>query len=114
MQTCIGLNAEPVSLHFGTKLTSTCFGADICTWWKGIPIQWFSELLFQLFLHILAIDILTLIRVIDLSYKIIKLGKDRNNRHCEMLILDHERWSGRKPFPALGVSKNCASSGNRG
>ena len=82
MQICIGffLNDEPAVLHFGTRLTST-FKADICMRWRGIRIQWFSELPFHNFLCILAIDLLILIDVIDLSDQIIKLGKDRDDRY---------------------------------
>jgi hypothetical protein len=64
------------------------FEADICTWRKGIPVQWFSKLFIHFFLCILAIDIVVLIDVIDLSHQIIELGKDRNDRYYKMLIWD--------------------------
>jgi hypothetical protein len=76
---------------FGTTLA---FEADICTRRKGIPVQWFSELLFHLFLRILTIDIIILIDVIDLSHQIIELGKDRDDRYCRMLIWDLKDWDG--------------------
>ena len=77
--------------HPAQDYPALAFKADICTWWKGIPIQWFSELLLNLFLRILTIDIVALIHVIDLSHKIIELGKDRNDRYCKMLI-KFETW----------------------
>ena len=83
MQICIGMNDEPSDLHFGTTLA---FEADICMWWKVIPVQWFSKLLFHLFLRVLAIDTVILIDVIDLSHQIIEFGKDRDDGHCKMLI----------------------------
>ena len=51
-----------------------------------MPVQWFSELLFHLFLRISVIDIVILIHVVDLSHQIIELGKDRNDGYCKMLI----------------------------
>jgi hypothetical protein len=62
------------------------FEADICTRWKGILVQWFSELFFHLFIRILTIDIIILIDVIDLSHKIIEFGEDRDDRYCKTLI----------------------------
>ena len=61
------------------------FEADICARWKGILVQWFSELFLQLFLRILTIDIVILIHVINLSHQIIEFGEDRDDRHCKML-----------------------------
>ena len=88
MQTCIGLNVEPFALPFGTRLQALAFKANICSWWKGIPVQWFPELLFHLFLRIITINILILIEVVDLSYQIIELGKDHDDEYCKMLFLD--------------------------
>ena len=73
-----------MSLHLGTRLLA--FEADICTWWKSIPIQRFSEVDFHLFLRISAIGIVIVIDVIDLSHQIIELGKNRDYGYCEMLI----------------------------
>ena len=87
IQTYIGWNVEPVYTLVQDKPTPA-FEADICTWWKGIPVQWFSELVFHLFLRVLAIDIVILIYVIDLSHQIIELGKDRDYGYCKMLILN--------------------------
>jgi hypothetical protein len=54
--------------------------------WIGIPVQWFSEILFYCLLRILAIDIVILIHIIDLSYQIIEFGEDRDDGYCKMLI----------------------------
>ena len=81
----IGLNIEPYGLHFITRST-LAFEADICPWWKGISIQWFSEPFFHLFLRILTVDIVVLVDVIDLSHQIIELGKYRDDGYCKMLI----------------------------
>jgi hypothetical protein len=50
----------------------------------------------------MAIDIVVLVDVIDLSHQIIEFGKDRDDRHCKMLIWNMK--DGRyKPFPVLAV-----------
>ena len=85
MQSCIGLNVELSGLHFSKDQPELAFEADICTWWKGIPVQWFSEILLHLFLRFLTIGIVVLIHVIDLSHQIIELGKDRDDGYCKML-----------------------------
>ena len=61
------------------------FEADICTRWKGILVQRFSELLFHLFLRILTVDIVILIDVINLSHQIIKFREDGDDRYYKML-----------------------------
>ena len=92
MQIYIGSKFEPPDLHLAHDQPVLAFEADICTWWKGITVQWISELLFHLLLRILAIDIVIFIDVIYLSHQIIELGKDRDNGYCKMLIgdLKHE------------------------
>ena len=64
---------------------SLAFEADICARWKAILVQWFSELLFHLFLRILTIDIVIFIDVINLSHQIIEFGEDRDDRYYKML-----------------------------
>ena len=59
------------------------FEADICTRWKRILVQRFSEFLLHLFLRISTIDIVILINVIDLSHQIIELGEDRDDGYCK-------------------------------
>ena len=118
VQICIELNFEPSGLHFGTRLTRLAFEADICTWWKGIPVQRFSEFLFNLFLRILAIDIVILINVIDLSQKIIELSKDRDDGYCKILIWNLKEGvkrnlflpspSQRTPFPVAIEAEHCS------
>ena len=110
MQICVGLNIESSGLQDWPALA---FEADICTRWKGIPVQWFSEFYFYFFLRILAIDVVFFIDVIDLSHQIIEFSKNRDDGYYKMLIwsLKDERY---KPFPALALSKNSVSSGNRG
>ena len=61
------------------------FEADICKRWKGILVQWFSELVFHLLLRILTIDIVILIHVINLCHQIIEFGEDRDDGYCKML-----------------------------
>ena len=61
------------------------FETDICLWWIFIAIQRFSEPQFHLILRILAIDIVILINVIDLSYQIIEFGEDRDDRYCKKI-----------------------------
>ena len=89
------------------------FEADICTRWKSVPVQWFSELFFDFFLRILAIDIVVFIDVIDLSNQIIEFGKDCDDRYWKSVNVELERWV-IIPFPALAVSKNSVSSDIRG
>jgi hypothetical protein len=114
MKSCITLDIEQV-YTLGQDEPALAFEADICTRWKFIPVQWFSELLFHIFLSSLSIDIIILIHVIDLIHQIIELGKNRNDGYCKMLIWDLKKKMGsKKPFPALAVSKNAISSGNRG
>ena len=50
----------------------------------------------------MAIDIVVLIDIIDLSHQIIEFGKDRDDGYCKMLIwkLKVGRY---KPFPVLAV-----------
>jgi hypothetical protein len=62
------------------------FEADICLRWKFIPVQWFSEPVFHLFLRNSAIDIVIIINVIDLSYQIIKFGEDRDDGYCNKKV----------------------------
>ena len=63
------------------------FEADICTRWKSIPVQWFSEPFFHLFLRILTIDIVVLMDVIDLSHQIIEFSKYRDDGYCKIMVL---------------------------
>jgi hypothetical protein len=84
---------EPSGLHFGTSLTSTCLRSRHLHVVKGIPVQWFSDLLFPL--HILAIYIVVLIDVIDLSHQIIEFGEDG---YCKMLIWNLKNWAVRDLF----------------
>ena len=90
-------------------------------WWKleGILIQWFSELYFHFFLRISAILII-FFNVIDLSYQIIKFGKDCDDRYWKNVHLPHklERWydrnlslpslSQRTSIPAAIEAENCS------
>ena len=110
LQICVGLNIESSGLQDWPTLA---FEADICTRWKGIPVQWFSEFYFYFFLRILATGIVFFIDVIDLSHQIIEFSKNRDDGYYKMLIwnLKDERY---KPFPALALLKNSVSSGNRG
>ena len=64
---------------------SLAFEADICARWKGILVQWFSELFFHLFLRILTIDVVILINVINLCHQIVEFGEDGDDRYCKML-----------------------------
>ena len=82
----IGLNVEPSSLHFDTRLAVLAFEGDICTGWKGELVQRFSEPPFHYFLRILAIKIVIFIDVIDMGHQIIEFGEDRNDGYCKMLI----------------------------
>ena len=88
MEICVRLNIEPYGPHLAQDQLALAFEADICTRWRGIPVQWFSKLLIHLFLCISAIDIVILIDVIDLSHQVIELGKDRDDGHCKVLIWD--------------------------
>jgi hypothetical protein len=87
------MNVELSKLYFDTGLTILAFEADICAWWKGIPIQWFSEFLFDIFFRVLAIDFVVLIHVVGLIHQIIELGKYRDDSYCKSLIWDlKNRW----------------------
>ena len=88
MEICIRLNIEPSRPHLEQDQLVLAFEADICTRWRGIPVQWFSKFLIHLFICISAIDIIILIDVIDLSHQVIELGKDRDDGHCKLLIWD--------------------------
>ena len=117
MQICIGWMLSRL-VYTLAQLTGPAFEADICTWWKGILVQWFSELLFHLFLCNLAIDIVVMIVVIDLSHQIVELGKDRDDGYYKMLIGNLERWgdknlflpslSQRTSFPVAIEAGNCS------
>ena len=115
VQICVELNVEPSGLHCDTALA---YKADICTWWKGIPVQWFSELFFDFFLSILAIDIFVFIDVVDLIHQIIEFGKDRYDRYWKSVKF--ETWtmgdrnlflpspSERTPFPVALKAEHCS------
>ena len=121
-RSAIGIDVEPYGLHAWhnlrrARLPALTFEADICTRWKGILVQWFSKPFFHLFLRISTIDIVILIHVINLSHQIVEFSEDHDHRYCKMLNweLEFKWWSdGKKPFPALAVSKKVLSSCNRG
>ena len=92
----IRLNIQPYVCTLAQYQPPLAFKADICTRWKGILIQRFSEPYFHLFLRILTIDIVIFVDVVDLRQQIIEFGKDCNDRYWKMLIWGESLKDGAK------------------